>query len=554
MERNPRRHRMSQRNRSTQNKSSKIKMSKESSKPRKENNNYSGNNDTNKLNFTKVLMFVLLPILLALCIIGFKNLKTALTSYKIVRKNPIRYYTTFVDNNWGVIDSNGNEVIPNEYKEMIIIPNNEKDVFIVTYDISSKDKFSTRAVNKNNNSVIKKRDIVPIQYDLNEISYDKNILAFKQENKYGFIDYEGNVKAEAKYDSFKVFPGIKNRILIEENGKKGVLNTTNFNVVVAPVYKEVIPVNSNENTAYIVVFDNLKGVTSCKNQTILSAEFNEIYLTNSNKYFVAKKGNDKSIYNEKGEAVSKDIKNDPVDIMDNIVISKNDKNKFGATDFEKNIIIPFEYDDIKFAGLNTYIVKKDGKYNISQYFTAKKDIVKQEKDRKNILKKPYDSIEYISEGNFYLAHENKNDNNLDVYDNKFDLKISGIIEDINYAKSFIKVKNGKTYKYYMFNFQEKSEKDVYPENNLYMFEENGKIGFVNDKNNVIVPAIYDEAMVQNPYGFIPVSRNNKWGVLDHMGNVIIEPSLDLSQNTKIDFIKNYYLDKNVELNTYKKGN
>lgn len=548
MERNPRRNRMNQRNRNTNSKSSKTSTRTSDIKEK------ISEDDNPKLNFTKVLMFILLPILIPLCIIGFKNLKPALTTYKIERKNPIRYYTTFVDNNWGVIDSNGNEVIPNEYKEMIVIPNKEKDVFIVTYDILSKDKFSTRAINKNNNSVIKQKDIIPIQYDINEVVYDQNILAFKNNEKFGFIDYEGNIKSEAKYDSFKTFPGIQNRILVEENGKKGVLNTKNFKTVVAPVYKEIVPINANENTAYIVVFDNLKGITSCTNQTILSAEFNEIYITNSNKYFVAKKDEDKSIYNEKGEVVAKDIKNNPTDIMDNLIISKNDKEQFGAINFNKEVIIPFEFEDIKFAGLNTYIIKKDGKYNISQYFTTKKDIVEQEKDKLNILKKSYDSIEYISEGNFYLAHENKNNNILDVYDNKFDLKISGIIEDIDYNKSFIKVKSGKTYKYYMFNFQEKAEKDVYPENNLYMFEENGKVGFVNDKNNVIVPAIYDEAMVQNRYGFIPVSRNNKWGVLDHMGNVIVEPSLDLKQNLKIDFIKNYYLDKNAELNVYKKAN
>lgn len=505
------------------------------------------------LNVKKVFIFLLLPFLIILSILGINGLKNLFSSYKVIRKNPERYYASFVNNLWGVIDANGNTIIPNEYKEMITIPNQEKDVFIITYDIKSKTEYSTKAINKNGNVILKKPNIIPIEYENTDIQFDNNLLAFKENNLYGFIDYNGDIKSEAKYSSFSTFPGIKNRVIIEEDGKKGVLNTELFETVVAPVYKSVEPINNFENSPYIVIFDNLKGITTNKNKTILPAEYNEIIKTNSKKYFAAKKDNILSIFDEKGKEIVKDYKETPVDIIDDLIISRNNSGKVGATNFKKENIIPFEYNNITVAGLNTFITEKNGKFNISQFFAKNSDIKKQEKDKLNILKKDYSNIEYIPEGNFYIAREKDTDNNVDIYDGDFNLKINGIIDDINYKSSFIKIKNGKTYKYYLFNFQEKTEKEVYPSNNLYLYEENGKIGFVDERNNVIVPAIYDDARVQNEYGFIAVSRNNKWGVINYTGDVIVEPSLDFKDYTSIHFINNYYLDKNEELQMYRQA-
>lgn len=550
MQRNPRRYR-------NLNKKEKSKVK---SKEKNNDNIFNSNKDKyeyenvdKKLNLKKVFVFILLPILIFFSFLGFKNLKPFFSSYNVIRKNPTKYFTSYKDGLWGVIDSNGNKIIDNEYKEMIVIPNEDKDVFIVTYDIQNKNEFSTRAINKNNNSVIKQKNVYPIQYMDEHEPYDKNLLIFKENNLYGLIDYEGNVKAEAKYSNIEAVDGVLNRILVEEEGKKGIINTKTFETVVAPVYKNVEPINKSENTAFVVVFDDYKGITSSKNKTILPAEYNEVLKTDSNKYFAAKKNNILSIFDETGKEVVNSYNATPINILDNIIISRDNNGKVGAHDFNKEIVIPFQYDEIKNAGLNTFITGINGKYNISKFYSSKKDVKSQEKDQKNILPKDYINIEYVSEGNFYIGHEKENAENVDVFDADLNLKLSGIIEDINYKSSYIKIKNGKTYKYYLFNFQEKTEKEVSPQNNLFLFEENGKLGFVNEKNNIIVPAIYDDAKTQNDFGYIAVSRNNKWGVLDYTGNVLVEPSLDLSKNLKIEFIKNYYLSENLELHAFKEA-
>ena len=54
-------------------------------------------------------------------------------------------------------------------------------------------------------------------------------------------------------------------------------------------------------------------------------------------------------------------------------------------------------------------------------------------------------------------------------------------------------------------------KTVYLENQLYSSKENGKWGFVDLKDNVIVDYQYDEITEINQYGFAGIKKDGKWG-------------------------------------------
>ena len=47
----------------------------------------------------------------------------------------LRYYSSFANGKWGVIDSSGETVINNSYDEMVIVPNPERNVFIVMSNV-----------------------------------------------------------------------------------------------------------------------------------------------------------------------------------------------------------------------------------------------------------------------------------------------------------------------------------------------------------------------------------------------------------------------------------
>ncbi len=77
-------------------------------------------------------------------------------SSKLTRENSCKniFLLLLPINKWGVINSNGEEVITPSYDEMVVVPNKDKAVFIVTYDVDyTNGTYKTKAVNeKNENS------------------------------------------------------------------------------------------------------------------------------------------------------------------------------------------------------------------------------------------------------------------------------------------------------------------------------------------------------------------------------------------------------------------
>ena len=87
-----------------------------------------------KLNMKKVFAVIIAIAVLIMFIFMIKKLITkGNEEVKITSKS---YFTVFKDNKWGVIDSNGNNVIDPSYKEMIVVPNAKVGVFICTYDVN----------------------------------------------------------------------------------------------------------------------------------------------------------------------------------------------------------------------------------------------------------------------------------------------------------------------------------------------------------------------------------------------------------------------------------
>ena len=73
---------------------------------------------------------------------------------------------------------------------------------------------------------------------------------------------------------------------------------------------------------------------------------------------------------------------------------------------------------------------------------------------------------------------------------------------------------------------------------------------MDNKGNVVVEYIYDDAQELNKYGYAAVKKDNKWGAIDKEGKVIIEPTYNLDNNLKIDFIGKWHLGFDLNMNYY----
>ena len=495
-----------------------------------------------KLNIKKVIGTIVTLIVLVAIVLGIVYAINEGQNYRVRRAQILHYFTSFDEKTqkYGVIDASGNVVIENKYDELILIPNKEKDVFLVTEDVDyEKGKYTVKALNKNGNEILKGyEELKPIEYIADGVQYDANVLQFKKDKKYGFVTYEGNETFKAVFDEVKTMPSIPNRLIVKEDGKYGVINTETSTTIIPSLFKVVQPIAEEKNTGYMVKFAEKYGVYNSVGKEILPSEYDSITKINSPDFFKATKNKVTNIYNKEGKVAVKGDVSGIQCIRDNLIVNKKN-GKVGAINFDKKEVIPYKYQEIISASVDKYIVRTAGKYNVR---TSKKD---------KLLEKDYNSIVYNLETQMYIA---SNDSFADIYDLELELKLQGIISEIDLDKGVMKVYKDEELKIYNFQFEEETERSKYPENNLNIFKnEEGKYGFINDKDKVIVEAIYDDAKMQNKYGFIAVSKDNKWGVLDYNGSVILEPVLDLSDHLVIDFIKDWNFDKDITLNVYTKS-
>ena len=109
---------------------------------------------------------------------------------------------------------------------------------------------------------------------------------------------------------------------------------------------------------------------------------------------------------------------------------------------------------------------------------------------------------------------------------------------------YIRVSTGKDLYYLTVNGKKVDNKTVYLDNNIYASKLDDKWGFVDLRNNVIVPYEYDEVTELNEYGFAGVKKDGKWGVINSNGEIILEPTYE-SNEISPTFIGRYVLKNNI---------
>ena len=116
--------------------------------------------------------------------------------------------------------------------------------------------------------------------------------------------------------------------------------------------------------------------------------------------------------------------------------------------------------------------------------------------------------------------------------------------ELSFVGNYIEVEAAEEMYYLTVDGKKVDNKTVYLENQLYASKENGKWGFVDLKDNVIVDYQYDEITEINQYGYAGIKKNGKWGVINKNGEVILEPTYE-SDSINPVFIGRYCLKNGV---------
>lgn len=496
---------------------------------------------TPKLNKKKVFATIIAIIVFIMIIVSLKNLFSNNDNTKDV-SSLTTYISAYENGKWGIIDNKGNKVIDCNYDEMVIVPDKNKPLFVCVEDTNySNESYTTKVLNEKGEKILTEyNNIQPIENtDGSNIWYENNILKYQKDNKYGLINFEGKEILAANYDNIYALQGIEKSVIVEKDGKKGLVSTSMGEVIIPVEYIEISSLTKTYDDGYIVRNDaNKLGIISPDKTTILDAKYDEIKNVAGNNYYVVVENGTLEIVDKKGDVVLNSGFETVEEInSDNFIITRG--GMFGVISKTGENIIDAKYEDLKPAFSNNYIAKLNGKYGIINNSSSE------------VLGFNYEKINYIKEADFFTAE--KSDFTTDIINSSFETVLSSIIvSELNIEDGYLRIRKDGEYKYYNLKLEEKTNKEVLATNTLFLIKENGKYGYENKNGKRIVDCIYDDAKEQNEFGYCAVNKDGKWGALGSNGAVVLEPSLDLDDYLYIDFINDWHNHKDLQLNVYTK--
>ena len=488
-----------------------------------------------KLNYQKVFAVI---IAIAVVIMFIYIMKSVLDEREqLIGDN--KYFALYAGNKWGVINQAGEEIIIPSYKEMIVIPNKEKDVFLCTYNINEETgEYQTKAINKEHQEILTGYDQIEVLENIDEndnIWYETKILRVKKNGKYGLIDLNGKELIPTEYDEITVLEGTENSIIIKKDGKVGLVND-NGSIIIRPQYSKIKSIGNSYKNGYITIDEQEKyGVVSTTKKQILDNKYEEIAQTYLKNYYLVKENGVQKLVDYNGNVVI-DSGFDEIKSATSTGVIFTKDNLFGEMNFSGEVVIEAKYQDLKEAKDGIYIAKQNDKYGLIDTYQSQ------------LVEFNYTYLTYNEDAKIYLAEDEQY--RTSIINNKYEVKAIGILSDINIEQEYIRMRVNDEYKYYDLKGNEISYSEALKDNIIFLSKKGGKYGYVDKKGNVVVDYIYDDGTEQNEYGYAAVKKNGLWGSIDAHGKVVIEPKYNLENNLKIDFISKWHLGEDLNMNYY----
>lgn len=316
-----------------------------------------------------IIIAIIVLILILVAAIFIINNQNQERDYNIEKLENYNYFVLVENDKYGVIDKNANIIIETKYNN-IKIPNPSKGVFIAT---TSENK--NIVLNEKNEEIFSKYELVDcirLKNIASDLMYEKSVLAYLKDEKYGLIDYEGKELTGAIYNSISALEYKEGELLVEKDGKYGVINIKG--TVLVPIEYDQIDVDN-----YYTEEDNYKkagyivgqktnegyryGYIDVKGKEILKVEYNEIEritdIQDNNIYLIASKNGQYGLLKNENEILKHEYQSIEYDVTNSILVVEKSK-RFGVASLDGNIIIPIQYSQINISGKYLYASQKNG--------------------------------------------------------------------------------------------------------------------------------------------------------------------------------------------------
>ena len=278
-----------------------------------------------------IIIIILLIVTIAIYFI-FQQQNKKDRNYEVEKITEYKYFVSKLEENqkYGIIDTQGNTLIQEKY-DAVDIPNPSKPVFLCRL---GDENFVYNDKGEQLYSGYENIQLLQLKNIASDLLYEKSIMKYQKNGKYGIISLEGKEITPAIYEEIDTLQYKEGELLVKKEGKYGIINLKGYELI--------------EN-----LYDQISADTF----------FEEEYRYYNDGYIVANKTDNGYRYgyvSHNGEEILKPIYNDMQRIQDvgdkdNVYLLVAEKGRYGVFKNEKELIKP-EYQSISFDNNNKIFI------------------------------------------------------------------------------------------------------------------------------------------------------------------------------------------------------
>ena len=475
--------------------------------------------------------------------------------YEIETISEYKYFVVKENNQYGVIDTQGNKIIETKY-ENVKIPNPEKAVF-VCYEGEN-----TKAINEKGEEIFTEyENIEPLRLKniVSDLMYEKSILKYSKDGKYGIIDLNGKKITNAIYEEIDTLQFKEGELLIKKDGKYGVINIKGAKLV-KPQYDKIEvdkyyeEGNAYKKAGYIVSQTTEEGYrygyVNLEGKEIIETKYNDLYrimeIDSDDVYIICAENGKYGLLKNDKQTISNEYQSIVYNESNNTITALKGK-KYGVLSITGETIIPFEYKQIDITGdyiyarttdENVKIFDSNGKeanmseniaiinvddtdYKIYIDTTNGKTTYSIYKNEEKTTKNEYTYIQYLYDNYFIACNTN---GKLGIIDNTEKVKVEfnyNSIQQIENTSMIQAVNNStKTTEIYSKEMKKITElQNATIESNkkyIKMYNDNETKYISNDEKESTNVEVFTNNKI------FAKKQGDKWGFVDESGNKVVD--------------------------------